>query len=734
MSTEMIVHPGVEESLANARAMSPEDKRAIAGFIGIAEDHEAFIPFLSIAQQLGLNPIMGEIWLIDTTKNVQVNGSWEKGPKKYTPSVGRDGLLKHARRTPGYRGFKADVVHANDEFVVEHNTEDILAPPRILHRTASPTFKDDQGRQVGRGPIIGAWAICYVDHRPPVFYFAPINEHGKMTRDGKNWSGAWSSTSAMITKCYDPETEVLTEAGFRKFAEIAGERVLQVTDAGLEPVSAPPFRMDYGGPMVRCDGDQTNFCVTPNHEMELTERGERVRIEASEMFERARQRPVFRVPRITPCEQPDLAVSDGALRLAGYVLADGTVNAGHTVYVSVGRERKVSALDELDLHYGRVLGSQAGRPAAVLGRVVTANLDTFQFRYRRAALEGLVETDGRRGKWMTVEKILLLSRRQARLLLDSWIEFDGSTAGTSTSLTNSYPHLQDAVELLAVQAGYAISRRKHRRTERRDRVGWSFSLRDELPLRRIGRAYRSNGSVESPSEDGKELRLAPNEHGEVWCVTVPSGKIVVRRNGFSMICGNSAVSYVHRLALGVTGILPADEIIKETPALTGGGVTQLEAGPGLWVELKERIGADAAVTLRSVAERGGESTAFSEMRYRGMSDESLVAEALRLRAAVPVAEAPEAPVGPEKEPKEGEEVTPVVVPDPSPDRIGEEEAPPERDAPLRGEGSPLMHKALDLEAALQEATDAEEIDDLSRELMIVREQIAGDQPGQGRLA
>src|SRR4030095_10667758 len=44
------------------------------------------------------------------------------------------------------------------------------------------------------------------------------------------------------------------------------------------------------------------------------------------------------------------------------------------------------------------------------------------------------------------------------------------------------------------------------------------------------------------------LVVEDNPSGLVWCVTVPSGKIVVRRNGFSMVCGNCAEALALRKA------------------------------------------------------------------------------------------------------------------------------------------------------------------------------------------
>jgi hypothetical protein len=136
------------------------------------------------------------VWLIPVKNRIKdpATGRWGEGPKKFRPAVGRDGLLKIARNSPDFLGIKHDVVHHGDTFIVEHDTSSLEAAPKVTHRYAD-TFAE-------RGPIVGAWACCYLKHRAPIFYFAPIAEHGRtrIKDTGVEWDGAWSHTSAMAIK------------------------------------------------------------------------------------------------------------------------------------------------------------------------------------------------------------------------------------------------------------------------------------------------------------------------------------------------------------------------------------------------------------------------------------------------------------------------------------------------------------------------------------------------------
>lgn len=191
MSEDLVV---AERGTALERAFPPERRTQLAQFLNVDAENPAFMPFLEIAASYQLDPVLGEIWLIPVKNRIKDGNVWRDGPAKYRPAVGRDGLLKVARRDVSFRGVKFDTVCAEDTFIVSHNTEDPDAPPRIRHEYPAKITE--------RGAIMGAWAICYLRDRPPVYFFASLKEHGRTKDyDGKvTWEGAWSYTSSMIIK------------------------------------------------------------------------------------------------------------------------------------------------------------------------------------------------------------------------------------------------------------------------------------------------------------------------------------------------------------------------------------------------------------------------------------------------------------------------------------------------------------------------------------------------------
>jgi len=171
---------------------TPERREQVGRFLGVKEDNPAMVPFLSIAAQMGLNPFLGEIWLIET-KQRRKDG--DAGTPKYTPAVGRDGLLKAARRTPEYEGYEAQVVRVGDEFTMAYSGgED---DPQIHHVQGGTVTEQ------GPGKIVGAWCKVHVRGQRPTFYYAPYREHartGTNSQGEKYLVGAWAYSSAMILK------------------------------------------------------------------------------------------------------------------------------------------------------------------------------------------------------------------------------------------------------------------------------------------------------------------------------------------------------------------------------------------------------------------------------------------------------------------------------------------------------------------------------------------------------
>lgn len=117
-----------------------------------------------------------------------------------------------------------------------------------------------------------------------------------------------------------------------------------------------------------------------------------------------------------------------------------------------------------------------------------------------------------------------LSRRLKRLLFDGLMAGDGHAHRAGWSYSTISPRLADDVQRLAIELGYTAQKRT-------------------LPLSPI-RQHRQGFQVNINARSQSSLHPYRNStrvdyDGVVWCLTVPTGAYVTRRNGWASICGNS---------------------------------------------------------------------------------------------------------------------------------------------------------------------------------------------------
>lgn len=448
------------------------------------------IKFMMMCKARLLNPYEGDAFLI---------GYDGKDGPTFSLITAHQAFLKRAELHPEYDGMKSGVILQGKE-------------DKKLSEIEGDFYQPDSET------VVGGWATVFFKNRK-----YPMSKKIRLARFQKQF-GVWQDDPAgMVCKCFDEETEVLTSRGFEKFS-LAEGHVLQVGKRGLEVTCAVPFAQDYCGSMVLMDSDDLNFCVTPNHDM-ITDKGT---IEAGMMFDRSRSRPQFCIPRTIDSGNPDYPISDSAISLAAAYLCDGSDKPHCSFWIAVSRPGKIQRLEQLQLHHaihGRTCAGDKAESSS--GRVIITRDDKKCFGFKYDLIAPLVA----REKKINEAVLLRLSLRQSRIFADSLMVFDGHT-NTLTNVHRFYSsnlEIVRAFEIACVMAGYSVSNRKSRHSDiGKTNYSLTASARNHIPVRRWGSTERTG------------LETIKNATKRVWCVTVPSGVIVVRRNGFSMLCGNCA--------------------------------------------------------------------------------------------------------------------------------------------------------------------------------------------------
>lgn len=415
-------------------------------------------------------------------------------------------------------------------------------------------LKDEKGKLIGAKVYVKKQTADGTWHQ--ISATALLNEYDP-------GQGLWRKMpSVMIEKCFSEDTEVLTTQGFRKFENVNPGTILQVSEDKLEIVNSAPFSQKYNGDMIEINSQRLNFCVTPNHDM-VTTFG---KVEAEAMYQTTHNRGPWKIPMNLPFKPEDEPNSD-QYKLIGYLLADGSRVSNSSWRIEVSREYKINELMKFEGAYHGIRRCD-GSISKSFSRQIRTNFDKSVFTFQTTNLINSLILDD---KSLNVEILSKLTPTQSRLIIDAWQLFDGHTNRKTgvRSIYTSHPGHCDAIEVLACMAGYSISTRKNRSSDISSKEGYCYTISNISPVKVLPPISGNPGIIKSPNITDK-----------VWCVTVPSGKIIVRRNGFSMICGNCAEARALRRAFpaDLSGLYTAEEMeqadvspmaptIEETPKI-----------------------------------------------------------------------------------------------------------------------------------------------------------------------
>ena len=502
MSNQIATTDSTEVATADVGTWSPgqqsdfsprerDELRAVQPGLDKASDADLHKLF-AVCKQADLNPYLKEVYLVPR---------WSKQGTVWSTQTSIDGFRKATHRYAESKGLPVTI--------------------------SAPVFYDEQGnkrpfwsKKFGDHPEAAEVTVSVGDSSATVIN--SWDEYVQTFKDGTP-NSMWNKMGAtMLAKCFTGDTEVLTDEGFIRLEEFNNQRVAQVTNNGLELVEAKYLVQDYEGDMIVSNADMLNFKVTPNHDM-VTTYG---KVEAGELFETlsdVRSARAWRIPmRLSDASSEDNNnYSDDSLRLAGYIFAYGSRKG----------EGQQSTID------------------VFLSYKIEALRDKAGFRFASWRKDGLL--NGK--KEVNIAEALTLSPRQAKVLIDAWLLFDGyenKKTGVKRIYTSSPSH-RKAIETIAVHAGYSVSLRT-RTSDIGTKDGYIICLSSVDPIKAIRPTGHQPGIVKETNETGK-----------VYCVTVPSGQIIVRRNGFSMICGNCSEAGAHRRVCPLTAGLYVDEEMQQ---------------------------------------------------------------------------------------------------------------------------------------------------------------------------
>lgn len=310
--------------------------------------------------------------------------------------------------------------------------------------------------------------------------------------------------------CYDEKTLVLTDSGFKFFKDLLPtDLVAQVLEDGSYEFVKPLKYVaeHYEGDMVRFkDGKgKLDLLVTPNHRMIYTRYGKEIITEAKDMPEQLHHYHHFaRSAKAKEDMENNLTWKQ---RLAIAFQADGSFCTGCVktkIRFSFSKERKIS----------RILNiiSKCGYDAVV-----------YDLKDGKKEIHTKVDFDINKDfSWVDTHRLTAQWCRDFIEEVSYWDAHRRSDARFKVDSTTK--SVIDVIELVALSAGYGVHRVECEDT-RKDIFSNVHTLHIMKNNKLGGQAY------------SKEI--IENFSGMVYCVQVPTGRIVVKRNSCVLVCGNS---------------------------------------------------------------------------------------------------------------------------------------------------------------------------------------------------
>ncbi len=365
--------------------------------------------------------------------------------------------------------------------------------------------------------------------------------------------------------CYDDQTEVLTDKGWRKFTELPEDVRVATLNPGTHELEyqAPTARMvfDYLGPLVSFRSRHIDQLVTPNHNVYVTQRKSDGTPERWKLVEAERCSGDVQMKKDAYCTSPDREFYEVAgyripmddwLEFLGYYVSEGYCDTG----VAKPRKRKRMRKE--------FVRQRNGEPQALqCPETWVANRQTYAVYIAQVKPEGRAKIQPlldrlpfhfspTEDQWVCHCKELWqevralgnyapnkrlpdyfreLSFAQARVLLSALMVGDGTVKELQQVYFTSSRQLADDVQELLLRAGFSgdigVTDRRGRTNER----GTTRELEYRIGINRF---HNETGPA-----GGFPKVLIPYD-GKVYCLTVPNHLLYVRRNGKACWSGNSA--------------------------------------------------------------------------------------------------------------------------------------------------------------------------------------------------
>lgn len=468
-----------------------------------------------------------------------------------------------------------------------------------------------------------------------------------------------------LRECFDEKTEVLTDQGFKKFNEVIkitsydSDHPGELESTPIDGIKIACFNKEneqieyhnptdsivknYNGEMIHFTGEKVDVMVTPGHNMLVKERFQKDykpiwsdwKLQTSGSILEKKKWYKFRAHakwegksiEFVDVLGKQIPIKDW-LKFIGYVISEGCVYTDYTKdpggdckknrydnLVSVSQITKSKCIDDISNNFNYIANilNKNSNNSIVKPDLIRNHKEKWVAKihgkdiveYIKNEMGLLLHEDcnsynKRIPRWM-----LELNPELLNVLLSALVNGDGSvrlskyeTKSAGTQYTTVSKQLADDVYELAFKCGYIPNMCVCKRSEDgrpEYYVLWSNTEYGREPNILIGKKENGNG--------GGATAIQKYYNGKVWCLTVPTGLFITRRNNLITIQGNCKFVQATDLVNPVTIVKIGGTDYKATPE-------DLDAWRNAWAQSMadknfkiftheqvtvERIGANAAI-------------------------------------------------------------------------------------------------------------------------------------------
>jgi len=323
----------------------------------------------------------------------------------------------------------------------------------------------------------------------------------------------WNNGSGKPHKCYDRETEVLTSDGWKLFSNLKSTDEVCSIDPGTHifrfEVPSEIVEFDYDEPMYYVRGQQLDLAVTKGHRMFVSTThnktyGKKFEVKTVEELEGKT------VKYLKSAKNPNTTNLMGGnfAKLLGFFIGDGYITVTNDIKFHLKKSRKIEYLKSL----GYKVLEQAHNSFIIRDKELGVFLRENCYCNKNKKLP---------------DNFMEYSKEDVINLLEGLKNSDGSIKRATWVYHTTSSILKEQLKTLACLNEFVFTE--------------SSIVQNTVPLYRL--VYSTRISPEVINQPSRKSKNSQEEwkmyKGKVYCVTVSTGLIMVRRNGQTCISGNT---------------------------------------------------------------------------------------------------------------------------------------------------------------------------------------------------